>query len=83
MIRAYVGRMSSKVSSIAKKPKFNGYFLNEKRAKHESELRQKSASKLLHDIIETGEAPIVAHATEAEQKSLDATVKKLLRFLSN
>jgi hypothetical protein len=47
-------------------------------------LRKKSAKQLLCAMIEMGEAPLVTHATEAEQRSLDATAKKLCKFfLSN
>jgi hypothetical protein len=46
-------------------------------------LRKKSAKQLLCLMIEMGEAPLVTHATEAEQRSLDATAKKLCKFFMN
>lgn len=46
----------------------------------EPALRRRSARKLLLDAIDAGEAPLL-HATEADQRSADATARKLLRFL--
>ena len=44
-------------------------------------LRKKSANELLLDAVAAGEAPLVQQLTEAEQATLDATARKLLRFL--
>jgi len=38
--------------------------------------------KLLLDAIDLGEAPLVHPFSEEEQRSLDATARKLLRFLT-
>lgn len=45
------------------------------------ELRRRPAHTLLLDVTDLGEAPLVHHATPAEQRSADATARKLLRFL--
>jgi hypothetical protein len=37
---------------------------------------------LLLKAVECGEAPLVRHASEDQQKSCDATARRLLRFLS-
>ena len=47
----------------------------------EPELRRRSARKLLLDVINSGEAPMLHHATQSEQRSADATARKLLQFL--
>lgn len=52
-----------------------------RRFNFEPELRQESARRLLLDAVEIGEAPLLRHATEAEQRSADATARKLLKFL--
>ncbi|MBN2498045.1 MAG: hypothetical protein JXR96_25875 [Deltaproteobacteria bacterium] len=48
---------------------------------YDPELRKKSPRELLLDAIAVGEAPLSRHATENEQRSLDATARKLLRFM--
>ena len=45
------------------------------------ERRRRSARQLLLDVTDLGEAPIFPHATQAEQRSADATARKLLKFL--
>ena len=45
-------------------------------------LRTKRASELLLEAIAGGEAPLVDDLTEAEHTALDATARKLLRFLT-
>lgn len=45
-------------------------------------LRTERASELLLQAIADGEAPFVHDLTEAEQTAMDATARKLLRFLS-
>ncbi len=52
-----------------------------RRFNHEPELRHASAHQLLLDATEMGEAPLLPHATEAEQRVADATARKLLKFL--
>jgi hypothetical protein len=47
----------------------------------EPELRPKSARTLLLDVTDLGEAPLLHHATEAEQLSADATARRRLKFL--
>ena len=53
-----------------------------RRFNHEPELRKASARQLLFDAVDIGEAPLLPHATEAEQRAADATARKLLKFLS-
>ena len=45
-------------------------------------LRDKPASELLLESIQGGEAPLVGDLTEEQQAALDATARKLLKFLS-
>ena len=45
-------------------------------------LQKESPRKLLLDAIDIGEAPLVYDYSEEEQRSLDATARKLLRFLN-
>ncbi len=52
-----------------------------RRFNYEPDLRHQSARQLLFDAIDIGEAPLLRHATEAEQRSADATARKLLKFL--
>jgi len=52
-----------------------------RRFNFEPELRHESARQLLLDAVEIGEAPLLPQATEAEQRSADATARKLLKFL--
>ena len=47
----------------------------------EPSLRRRPARQLLLDAIDAGDAPLLRDATEAEQRSADATARKLLRFL--
>ncbi len=47
----------------------------------EPSLRRRSAQQLLLAAVEIGEAPLLRHATEAEQRSADATARKLLKYL--
>lgn len=48
---------------------------------YEPSLRNRPARQLLLDAIDIGEAPLLPGASEAEQRSADATARKLLRFL--
>ena len=48
----------------------------------EPRLRRKKPRQLLLDTVATGEAPFVADASEADQRSVDATARRLLRFLT-
>ena len=45
-------------------------------------LRKKSGRNLIIDAVQDGEAPLVLHLTESEQAALDASARKLQRFLS-
>ena len=45
-------------------------------------LRDKPAVELLLESIESDEAPLVGDLTEEQQSALDATARKLLRFLT-
>jgi hypothetical protein len=45
-------------------------------------LRFKSAEQLLLDTIEQGEAPLIPSASEADQRSPDATARKLHQYLT-
>jgi hypothetical protein len=48
---------------------------------YEPSLRGTPARQLLLDAIDAGEAPLLRDATEAEQRSADATARKLSHFL--
>jgi hypothetical protein len=48
----------------------------------EPERRDDNPRQILLDAIDLGEAPLVQPFSEQEQRSLDATAKKLFRFLS-
>ena len=48
----------------------------------EPKRRQLKPRKLLLDAIDLGEAPLAPDATEEQQNSLDATARRLLRFLT-
>jgi len=48
---------------------------------YEPELRKSEPRQLLLDSVADGQAPLVPHATEDEQRSFDATARRLLRFL--
>ena len=52
-----------------------------KRFNDEPELRRRSARALLLDVTDLGEAPLLHHATQTEQRSADATARKLRTFL--
>ena len=45
-------------------------------------LPEKHGFDLIREAIDNGQAPLVRDLTEAEQNALDATARKLLRFLS-
>ncbi len=47
----------------------------------EPSLRRRTARQLLLDAVDPGDAPLLRGATEAEQRSADATARKLLQFL--
>jgi hypothetical protein len=49
----------------------------------EPKLQKETPRKLLLDAIDIGEAPSVYDYSEEEQRSLDATARKLLRFLND
>lgn len=53
-----------------------------RRFNHQPELRHASARQLLLDAVDMGEAPLLRHATEAEQREVDTTARKLLKFLT-
>ena len=46
-------------------------------------LRRKQPRSLLLDAIRNGEAPLVRDLTEQEQSSVDATARKLLKFVDS
>lgn len=48
----------------------------------EPRLRRRLPAQLLLDAIAAGQAPVVYGATEAEQRPIDATARKLRRFLT-
>ncbi|MFH1235424.1 MAG: hypothetical protein V1685_00610 [Parcubacteria group bacterium] len=48
---------------------------------YDPSLRKVKPRKLLLDAIIMGEAPLVRHATEEEQRSFDYTAGRLLKFL--
>lgn len=45
-------------------------------------LRRESAATLLRQAIADGFAPLVRHASESEQRAIDATARKLAKFLA-
>ena len=47
----------------------------------DARLRRRQPAQLLLDAVADGAAPLVYGATEAEQRAVDATARKLLRFL--
>lgn len=49
---------------------------------YDSRLRRKPPEQLLFDAIKGGWAPTARDATDAEQEALDATARKLFKFLS-
>lgn len=53
-----------------------------RRLHDEPELRRKEPREVLLDAIDLGEAPLVHGASESEQRGLDATARRLLRFLT-
>ena len=48
----------------------------------EPQLRKLKPRKLLLDAIDLGEAPLARGVTEKQQSSLDATARRLLRYLT-
>jgi hypothetical protein len=52
-----------------------------RRVNDEPQLRKSEPRQLLFDSVADGQAPLAPHATEDEQRSLDATARRLLRFL--
>jgi hypothetical protein len=48
---------------------------------YEPDLRKTTPRQLLLDTVAAGEAPLVRDASEAGQRSIDATARRLLRFL--
>ncbi len=50
---------------------------------HQPKRRHTHPRQLLLDAIDLGEAPLVWDASEKEQRSFDATARKLLRFLTS
>ena len=52
-----------------------------RRFNDDPELRRRSARQLLLDATDLGEAPLLPHATQTEQRSADATARQLLKFL--
>ncbi len=53
-----------------------------RRLNDEPMLRNTTPRQLLLDTVADGEAPFVADATEDDQRSFDATARRLLRFLT-
>ena len=53
-----------------------------RRVNYEPRLRKLKPRKLLLDAIHLDEAPLARDATEEQQNSLDATARRLLRFLT-
>lgn len=54
-----------------------------RRLSYDPALRTKPPIELLLDAVAGGEAPLVDDLTEVEQAALDATARKLLRFLTS
>lgn len=52
-----------------------------RRLHDQPELRDHSPRAVLLEAVELGEAPLLHHAGEDEQRALDATARRLLRFL--
>ena len=48
----------------------------------EPQLRKLTGRKLLLEAIEAGEAPLASGVTEVEQNVIDATARRLLRFMT-
>jgi hypothetical protein len=53
-----------------------------RRLDEEPRPRRITARNLLLEAIEAGEAPLASGVTEAEQKVIDATARRLLRFMT-
>jgi hypothetical protein len=53
-----------------------------RRLNDDPQLRNTSPRQLLLDTVADGEAPFVADASEADQRSFDATACRLLRFIT-
>jgi hypothetical protein len=49
---------------------------------YDPELRKTTSRQLLLETVAAGEAPLARDATETQQRTFDATARKLLRFLS-
>jgi len=49
---------------------------------HDPALRDTPTHALLLEVIQDGEAPLVRDLTEAQQAALDATARKLLKFVA-
>ena len=58
---------------------FDGFF---SLVNDEPSFHQVPAIKLLLEAVENGEAPRVSGLSEGDQRALDATARKLLKFLS-
>jgi hypothetical protein len=54
-----------------------------RRLNDEPALRKTNPRELLLDTVAGGEAPLAPHASEAEQRTFDATARRLLRFLTS
>jgi hypothetical protein len=54
-----------------------------RRLNDEPELRRTNPRELLLDTVAGGEAPLAPHASEDEQRTFDATARRLLRFLTS
>ncbi len=50
---------------------------------YEPDLRSTKPRQLLLDTVAAGEAPLARNASEADQRTFDATARRLLRFLSD
>ena len=48
---------------------------------YDADLRSKNPNELLNDAIDCEEAPLIHGASESEQRSCDATARKLLKFI--
>ena len=53
-----------------------------RRLDNEPRVRKLTGRKLLLEAIEASEAPLASGVTEAEQKVIDATTRRLLRFMT-
>jgi hypothetical protein len=53
-----------------------------RRLNYEPVLRKTTPRDLLLETVADGEAPLVTHASKGDQRSYDATARRLLRFLA-